>query len=206
MADGAAVADVVTPSSWGVKFSDLSPAASGTDAIRPMSGKAAPMLTRFIWDDASEGTTLDVLQAKEPDPESFSAVDPCKLLCESAESICDEIEATLREDREEAVLHGEVCANDPAVATCQRIASHIASWLSLSSGLKWAAFGEDTGGVSLVLRSVITDRRVDFTISADGLRISAVRIDENLTARSVPLEVDDRSSLRENAAWVQSRP
>ncbi len=181
MPNGAGVAAVDvgsrTPSSWGVEL-------------------------RSAGGDASEGSTPDVLGTKKaPDPES-EGVDVTEYLCRPVIRLLDEIEATLREDREEGVRHGEVCASEPALATCRRIAVKIAPWLAPSSGLKWAAFGEDTGGASLVLRSELTDRRVDFTISGDGLDILAVRIDENLTARSVPLAVDDRSSLRETAAWV----
>ena len=97
-----------------------------------------------------------------------------------------------------------MCASDLAVDRCKRIATHIQEWLAPSSGLKWAAFGEETGSVSLVLRSVVTDRRVDFRISPDGLKVSAICIDAELAATLVPIALDDRNALRERAAWVHT--
>jgi len=159
---------------------------------------------RSIQCDVSAEGVLDDLWEKKQ--EGLDTVNIQSLLIQEVLNILDDIESSLREDCEEARFHGEVCARQPAVATCRRIAVKIADWLAPSLGLKWAAFGEDTGGVSLVLRSEVTDRRVDFRVSADGLHISAVRIDENLSAKCVPLAVDDRNGLRESAAWVQSRP
>ena len=201
MADAPVVMDAANPllpeSGWGVKLRSVGGDATGTVGPHDVRGLS-------IQHDASAEGTLDELWPEKH--QRSHAADIPGLLTQEVLDILDAIESSLLEDRDEALLHGEVCASEPGIATCRRIAIKIAPWLAPSSGLKWAAFGEDTGGVSLVLRSVITDRRVDFTISADGLRISAVSIDENLTARSVPLGVDDRSSLRENAAWVHSRP
>lgn len=209
MVDGPAVADIdPIPSAlpFGISFR-----VEGSDTTRsehPHQPTREMMHVRLRWIgvDASVGSTFDLLDAREPELACHEVVNDSEHLSQAVASTHDQIEATLREDREEACLQGEVCATEAATATCKRIAFHIAPWLALSSESKWAAFGEDTGGVSLVLRSVVSNRRVDFRISPDGLIISAVHIDENLEAKVVPLTLEDRRSLRESAAWVHRRP
>lgn len=201
MDDATVVVDVAyssgPESGWGVKLRSVGCDATDTVGQLDVGGLS-------IQRDASAEGTLDELWAEKQ--QRSHAADIPGLLIQEVLDILDAIESTLLEDREEGLLHGEVCASDPALATCRRLAVNIAPWLVRSSGRKWAAFGEDTGGVSLVLRSVLTNRRVDYRISADGLHISAVHIDENLSAKSVPRMVDDRTGLRESATWVHSRP
>jgi hypothetical protein len=121
-----------------------------------------------------------------------------------AKRFLDTLEMSLHDDRKEGLAYGEVCSADSAVATCKRIAIQFAPQIVLNSSLKWAAFGEDGGSVSLVLRSLDTGRRVDFRISADGRHISAISIDEHMTAKSVPVSAEDGNVLRERAAWVNN--
>ncbi len=208
MANGAATAPVdvgsPTPSGWGVEFSVLPHATSGTEPAQRHSAEETYVLEYFTCGDASEGSTLDVLGTrKAADPEFPEVVDVTEHLCRPVVRLLDEIEDSLREDREEALLDGEAGASESAVVACRRITIQIADTLAVPpSGFKWAVFGEDEGGVSLVLWSSVTGRRVDFRISADGLRISAVYIDENLKAKSIDLALYDRSVVRESAAWV----
>jgi len=201
MADGAVTADLAssppTEFGWSVQLRDAGVDATGTVVLLQVP-------RRVIQCDASAEVTFELPWAKKEEREDEADIP--WLLTQEVLHILDEIESTLLEDREEGLLHAEVCASEPALATCRRLAVKIAPWLARSSERKWAAFGEDTGGVSLVLRSVLTNRRVDYRISADGLHISAVHIDENLSAKSVPRMVDDRTGLRESAAWVHSRP
>lgn len=209
MADGTAVADIKTISTgqrFGIDFRHVDSDTAQIEPLERSPEEEACVHPPGTYGDASVGSTLVLFDTKEPKPESWELVDVRYHLSQAAERLCDDIETTLREDREEGHLHGEVCATEAAVATCKRIACRIGPLAFLSLGLKWAAFGEDTGGVSLVLRSVATTRRVDFRISPDGLNISAVHIDENLEAKSVPLALDDRRSLRESAAWVHRQP
>lgn len=200
MADGAITADLAssppTEIGWSVQLRDV-----GVDATSTIIPLDVP--SRVIQCDASAEVTFELPWPMKEEREDEANIPV--LLTQEVLDILDEIESTLLEDRKEGLLHGEVCASDPALATCRRLAVKIAPWLVRSSGRKWAAFGEDTGGVSLALRSVLTNRRVDYRISADGLDISAVYIDENLSAKSVPLDLDDRTSLRESAAWVHGR-
>lgn len=112
------------------------------------------------------------------------------------------IEETLREDDEEAILHGDVCVNRAAIEKCKCLASLVAFRLTLFSELKWEAFGEGTGGVSFVIRSLITDRRVDFRISVDGRHVSVFSVDENAKVKSTPLLSDNCGHLYRSVDWV----
>ncbi|UCC30257.1 MAG: hypothetical protein JSU86_18915 [Phycisphaerales bacterium] len=201
MADGASLADVdlfsPAESGWTFKFFDAVPATTRT------VGRFEEF-KRLLSYDASTEDALDRFRTKKEKREDEADIPV--LLTQEVVDILDEIESTLLEDREEGLLHGEACASEPALATCRGLAVKIAPWLARSSGLKWAAFGEDEGGVSLVLRSLTTNRRADFRILGDGRHISAICIDEYLSAESIPLALDDRTSLRERAAWVHGRP
>ena len=203
MADGGAVAELQVPKGLALDFAPL-----GSDAAPDVPWQSEGTVTEpelRISDDASVGD-FQFSWTKTPDPEAepIFVIDLRGHLPRRVQSLIDRIETSLLEDRKEGLLYGEVCASDLAVAGCKRIAIHIQEWLAPSSGLKWAAFGEETGSVSLVLRSVVTDRRVDFRISSDGLEISAISIDADLAATSVPIALKDRNALRERAAWVHT--
>lgn len=94
----------------------------------------------------------------------------------------DWIDESLREDREEALEHGEVVASEAAVEMCKRLDYSLLWPLRSKASWKRAVFGEVGGGVSLVLRSPIPDRRVDFRIAVDGMSIMVVAIDEHVAA------------------------
>ncbi|MGB2987772.1 MAG: hypothetical protein WBE26_18040, partial [Phycisphaerae bacterium] len=207
----------------GFEFQHPAPAASGTEPAQRQGGPEAHMPVHLAYDDASLGSTLDALGTGEdeqpvahvvvygsedlsqPAMGVLDEIDLPSVLGRAVHAFVDRIQRDLEQDADEAALDGEIPPTRAAVEKCIRLARSVAPVLVLVPGLRRAAFAEESGGVSLVLRSEITDRRVDFTISADGLHISAVYIDENLTAKSVPLAVDDRSSLRETAAWVYRR-
>ena len=210
MVDGAAVADVdlfsPTRSRLDFGFFQPSPAASGSEPAHWLSGEQRRVVKQPTFGDASVVSFADVLTGGEPEAEFPEGVDVLERLSQAVRSVLDEIEATLQENRQEGILHGEICANQTAVATCKRMALLIIDrLLAPPRGLKWGAFGEDGGGVSLVLQSLISDRRVDFRISPDGACLTAIRIDENMRSESVVLSVTDRDALRERAGWVNQR-
>ena len=117
-------------------------------------------------------------------------------------TISETIEISLREDREEALQHGEVCANDGAVEACKEIATFLGT--RLDPPMKWAAFGEDGGGVTLVLR--LRDRRVDFRISPNGRNVKLISIDEHMKALTGSFRADNYDSLETQAWWVGQAP
>lgn len=182
---------------WGVTYDVCAP-----DSTETM-GQFEEQGHLFSSDPVAEGTVDERFARMRPQE---NAVDYDDHFIKRVKSLLEDIRATLLEDREEGLLHDEFCADDAAILTCQRVACQIAQWLiDPSMSTRWAAFGEDSGDVSLVLSSGATKRRLDFRISADGQDISAVFIDENLKARTSSLTLDDRRSLRETAAWVHSK-
>jgi hypothetical protein len=71
--------------------------------------------------------------------------------------------------------------------------------------LKAGAFVEDEGGISLVLQSLVTDRRLTYRISPQGDRVTVIQIDEGMEAKTTTVSSDDRAKTRELAKWVTTR-
>jgi len=114
-----------------------------------------------------------------------------------------DIKKSLLEDREEGREHGEIVADDAAIATCELVAAEIADWLANPpEGFKWAASGNDGGGVELVCHSKSSKRRVSFQIPADGLTIRAHTIDEHMKQESSAVATADAGALRAKVEWV----
>lgn len=109
------------------------------------------------------------------------------------------IAASLAEDREEAVEHGEVVADSGAEATCKRIAKQIGVVLDMP-GIRWEVFGEPRGKAVLVVRS--NRRRVDFRIGRKGKCISVIRVDENMKVTAECITSKQHDQLRQIAEWV----
>ncbi len=120
--------------------------------------------------------------------------------------ILDLTKNSLLEDREEARQHGEAGPTDAAIATCMGIMGRVSPFVLMSSRVTWAAFGEGDGSVSLVARSLATNRRADFCISPDGLSVSVVCIDARLTTTITPLPLNDVKRLDGITQWVGVAP
>lgn len=195
-----AVVDQIKPTSrdWGFRFSNRLPdAAPPVDVVEENPQDHIQPVCR----DTAKGSNLDELGDSNPDRLS-SGVKSLPCLFRGVDRVLDEIESTLMEDRQEGVIHDEFCASDAAISTCKLLAAQASQWLLFSAGMKWAAFGDTEGGVSLVLRSEKTNKRLDFKIAGDGLSVCAIQIDKTLTTTSAPVALDDHRRIRECAAWV----
>lgn len=168
---------------------------------------APPTFALPDWSRSDDTTRTDRKRLEEPpDNSAWRAVfDFERYLKLAAQTVLAKIDAALREDREEAILHGTIPLGDLAWTACKSLATPLAPMLAWTPDLKWAVFGEDSGVVSLVLQSSATDRRVEFTISADGAQISAIRLDNDLRVKHLPLALDDDRGIRESAWWVHNR-
>ena len=167
-------------------------------------------------DNRNEGTE-DSTQCDTtlPEPDSGSAfggrrspLRSCDLalaLTEGVSSFVDRISGDLAEDVEEAAENGEVVPTEAAQAMCLRVARLISGDIVLAPRLKYAAFSEESGGVSLVLQSLITDRRVNYRISPEGVTVSVIAVDECMATTTNELSSHDESDLRGKAKWVRSR-
>lgn len=123
---------------------------------------------------------------------------------ESREFI-ERIEMKLIDDREEADVGDDVAPSHAAVQMCLDLARRLAPHVVLAPQVKSGAFSEDNGGISLVLQSLVTDRRLDVQITPEGTVLSAIRIDEHMQADSVTVSLNDPNAPRELAEWVTSR-
>jgi len=128
-----------------------------------------------------------------------------KLVEQNTRELVERIELKLLEDREEADCSGDTAPTARAFHTCLSLAQRLAPHVALAPRLKSGAFTEDNGGVSLVLQSLVTDRRLNCRIAPDGVAVSAIRIDERMRASSAPVALNDPNVPKELAEWVTSR-
>jgi len=117
----------------------------------------------------------------------------------------DRIQYDLDDAIQDARETGEPAPTKAVYDACMRLAGCVAPLAALAPRLKRAAFTEETGAVSLVLQSLVTDRRVDFRIAVDGRVIDALRIDENMRPESFTFSMDQSHLPRELARWVTNR-
>ncbi len=68
--------------------------------------------------------------------------------------------------------------------------------------MKYAAFVEEEGGISVTFQSVVTDRRVNFRISRDGSSLTIVSVDSDGRADSNPTHFNDIRLVRNWAEWL----
>ncbi|MDM8007417.1 MAG: hypothetical protein QUV05_14860 [Phycisphaerae bacterium] len=92
-----------------------------------------------------------------------------------------------------------------AIGICRALVQRLAPHVALARQLKAGAFVEDEGGISLVLQSLVTDRRLTYRISPQGDRVTVIQIDEGMEAKTTTVSSDDRAKTRELAKWVTTR-
>jgi hypothetical protein len=158
-------------------------------APRPHEGR----YRRHDTGESSEYSNAD----RVPEPFDFES-----FVRRASRKFVERIERKLVDDREEA---DDVAPTPAAVQTCSDLARRLAPHVVLAPQLKSGAFTEDNGGISLVLQSLVTDRRLDVRIAPEGTVLSAIRIDERLQADSIALSVNDPNAPKELAEWVTSR-
>jgi len=115
--------------------------------------------------------------------------------------IADALEEDIAEARE-----GEgLSVNEAAIKACLVLVRRTVPFLTLASKLKLGAFLKDTGELSFVVQSLITDRRLDCLISQDGTSVRAFRLDERMQASSTDVDLNDQDMPQELAEWVTNR-
>ena len=105
----------------------------------------------------------------------------------------------LREDVEDALHNKETPPSETDIEKCKKLALQIEPCVSLARNLKWAAFADEYGRVSLVLQSLTTNRRLTYGFD-DG--ISAIRIDEKNKSERFEISASDDGALLDLAEWV----
>lgn len=137
--------------------------------------------------------------------DASDSVDLPRLREQAVSAFVERIHKNLSDDRNDAAETGDATPSEPAARTCLSLAEMVAPRAALAPALKWAAFTEETGAVSFILQSALTDRRVNFCISADGTNVSFIRIDESMKSEQFDVRLDDANTVRELARWVTRR-
>jgi hypothetical protein len=146
------------------------------------------------FDIASDGT---VAHTGDPDVNH--------IIKDATDALVESVEAALAQDEDDARQTGNAAPSPDARAACLRLSRHLAPHVAFAPRLKWAAFTEEDGGISLVAQSLVTDRRINCRIRADGSAITAVRIDEHMQTETFPVLLANPDIGRELAEWVTTR-
>ena len=183
--------------SWVGKF-ESQPNAAQIDAIKPPPTIAEPRENLALDKEcrAYEGTIY--IAVVKPVPVE-------QLLNPAANILVQKIQDKLDQDTDDAREYGEKPPSVQSIKVCLQLSRLFAPHLALVPGIKWGAFTEDNGGISLVIQSLVSDRRLSCRIPLDGATLSAIQIDEKMTAQTRNVLLDNKDTWRELAEWVTSR-
>jgi hypothetical protein len=190
---------VVNPNSRGEGV-DKSPVASGDGTLVPvifylrLGGiNAAAGEAWFGWQaapDASEDYTNETIAlSRNADPQGFVQT----------------IEQNIADDSADVVAEGGTIPTQSTIDACLAIASTLSGIVAMKPTLKYAAFVEESGGISLVLRSEQAGRRANFRISPDGCQVAVVAVTSQGRASTNPARIDDAETLRGWVEWLRKR-
>lgn len=132
-------------------------------------------------------------------------VDVGGVLAQECLELAARIDHQLASDSGKAAGTESMAPTSSAIGTCRAFVQRLAPHIALAPQLKVGAFVEDEGGISLVLQSLVTDRRLNYRIPPQGDHVTVIQIDERMQAKSMSLSVDDRAAIRELAKWVTTR-
>jgi hypothetical protein len=149
--------------------------------------------------------TVGETQSEYPETLQSSPVDVGQAVNSESGEMVARIEQQLAADAEYAADSQSAVPTKAAKDICLTLAERLAPHVVLAPQLKAGAFVEDEGGISLVLQSLVTDRRVNYRIPRQGGSLTVIQIDERMVAKSTTVSLDDRSATREFAKWVTTR-
>jgi hypothetical protein len=176
----------------------------GTSGVAPVYGQ-----TNDYIDNTSDFRVIMVATLKrtslKPDP---STVDKShskrlpRLWRQIADRFVEDVIDRINNDCSDALAESGYAASEDAQASCRAIATRIAPSMAFAQHIQYDSFLEEEGGISLVLRSKDTGRRVNYRVSADGRKLTIVSVDENARASSDSAKVEDYGTLDRWARWV----
>lgn len=111
------------------------------------------------------------------------------------------VKENICEDLEDLAHEQGVRVSQKSVDIILKISQEIAPVLAFSTGVRFAAFVDSKHVLSIVLRSEVSNRRVEIAVDSATLAIVADRIDEVLKFGREQI-APERRVLRELAAWV----
>lgn len=122
-----------------------------------------------------------------------------------AQRFLEMIEQNIADDFADIFREGGTVPTQPTIDACLAIASTLSGIVAMEPTLKYAAFVEESGGISLVLRSELAGRRANFRISPDGRQIAVVAVTSQGQASTNPVRIDDTETLRGWVEWLRKR-
>lgn len=176
----------------------------GTSGVAPVYGQTNEYVDNTSGFRVVMVATLERTPSK-PDPSTVDKPHSEKLprlWQRAADRFKDRILQDLDDDCSDADASTPVTLCDQARSACLDLASELAATMAFQPGLKYAAFVEEEGGVSLVIQSTLSARRANFRISPDGLRITVVSVNTMGRAESTPVQVQDSAKLRRWVEWA----
>ena len=123
-------------------------------------------------------------------------------LVERAKALVDDIKSSLHEDVRDSDLDKSDIPWRSAINACVELSAKLSLFIADHPEVKSAAFVDEGGGVSLVLQSIETKRRVNFLIEPNGLAANVCQLDEALAITHSRVELMDSKATRECAEWV----
>lgn len=122
-----------------------------------------------------------------------------------AQRFLEMIEQNIADDSADVVAEGGTVPIKRTIDACLAIASTVSGIVAMKPTLKYAAFAEESGAISLVIQSEHPGRRVNFRASPDGRQIAVVAVTSQGHTSTNPVRIDDTESLRGWVEWLRKR-
>lgn len=123
----------------------------------------------------------------------------------AAQRFLDAIQQNIADDSAEIVREGGAVPMQATTDACLAIASTLSDIVASRPNLKYAAFVEEAGGISLVLRSEQAGKRTNFRVSPDGRQVSVVTVTSQGQTNTNPVSIDDTHKLQRWVEWLEKR-
>jgi hypothetical protein len=169
-------------------------------------------------DDETFAGVLTYLLAAEPTAAQGELIAQCRILPAATEEFIIErallqddstaaqflgrVDQDIKDDCAEIISEGGTEPTRAAVDACRAVANTLSNSVASTPNLKHAAFVEEEGGISLVLQSNTTNRRVNFRVSPSGATLVVVTVDAIGRTASTPTRLDDSKALRGWVEWL----
>jgi len=158
------------------------------------------------WLGFADDRAMDLCNPKEPETLLFSLIAGLELVPRlRIVGFVDQVREDLEDDIKDADTDLALPEIRRAMQTCLRFARKLAPHIALSSNLKFAAFVEEDGVVSLGIQSLTADRRINLEIHGASQRAEVHSIDEHMHSEHSILHVNNTRSIQELAEWVRKR-
>jgi len=107
-------------------------------------------------------------------------------------NLINQIKNKLYEDIIECREYHEKEPTKQAIDICLYLTNYFSNHHWVERDIKLGVFIEDTGGISFVLQSIKTDKRINFRINNTGKNVTIITVDKNMkTDKNVNVVIDE---------------